>query len=43
MKNSVDINDYKILKHDFEILTIKHREIMHLVLFKVFYNNIKFE
>jgi len=41
MKNMVDINEYKVLKHDFEVLTIKHRQILHLVLFKVF-NNIQF-
>lgn len=41
MKNVVDISEYIILKHDFETLTIKHRQILHLVLFKVF-NNIKF-
>lgn len=38
MNNVVDINEYKILKQDFEVLTIKHRQILHLVLFKVFYN-----
>jgi len=41
MKNMVDINEHKVLKHDFEALTIKHRQILHLVLFKVF-NNIQF-
>jgi len=41
MKNVVDISEYKVLKHDFEALTIKHRQILHLVLFKVF-NNIQF-
>lgn len=35
MKNVIDINEYKMLKHDFEVLTCKNREIMHLVLFKV--------
>ncbi|XP_027846641.2 centrosomal protein of 290 kDa [Aphis gossypii] len=34
MKNVVDIEEYKILKNDFEVLTAKHREILHLVLFK---------
>ncbi|XP_022173371.1 centrosomal protein of 290 kDa-like isoform X2 [Myzus persicae] len=34
MKNVVDISEYKILKNDFEVLTAKHREILHLVLFK---------
>ncbi|XP_060838928.1 centrosomal protein of 290 kDa-like isoform X2 [Rhopalosiphum padi] len=34
MKNVVDIGEYKILKNDFEVLTAKHREILHLVLFK---------
>ncbi|XP_060881211.1 centrosomal protein of 290 kDa-like isoform X2 [Metopolophium dirhodum] len=34
MKNVVDINEYKILKNDFEVLTAKHREILHSVLFK---------
>lgn len=36
MKNVIDINEYKALKQDFEILTFKHREMMHLILFKVF-------
>lgn len=36
MKNVVDIEEYKILKNDFEVLTVKHREILHLVLFKVY-------
>lgn len=35
MKNVVDIKEYKILKHDFEELTTKHREILHFALFKV--------
>lgn len=35
MKNVVDINEYKTLKQEFEVLTGKHREILHLVLFKV--------
>lgn len=39
LKNVVDINEHKQLKHDFEALTAKHREILHLVLFKVFYIN----
>ncbi|KAL4149414.1 hypothetical protein QTP88_003367 [Uroleucon formosanum] len=34
MKNVVDISEYKILKNDFEVLTAKHREILHSVLFK---------
>ncbi|XP_025411308.1 myosin-8-like isoform X3 [Sipha flava] len=34
MKNVVDINEHKQLKNDFEILTAKHRETLHLVLFK---------
>ncbi|CAI6368037.1 unnamed protein product [Macrosiphum euphorbiae] len=34
MKNVVDISEYKILKNDFQVLTAKHREILHLVLFK---------
>jgi len=36
MKNVVNIEEYKILKNDFEVLTAKHREILHLVLFKVY-------
>lgn len=36
MKNMVDINEYKTLKQEFDVLTAKHREILHLVLFKVF-------
>jgi len=36
MKNVVDIEEYKILKNDFEVLTVKHREILHLVLLKVY-------
>jgi hypothetical protein len=40
MKNVVDINEHKQLKNDFEILTAKHRETLHLVLFKVFIKNI---
>lgn len=35
MKNVIDISEYKALKQDFEILTGKHRETLHLVLFKV--------
>jgi len=38
MKNVVDISEYKILKNDFEMLTAKHREILHLALFKVYYH-----
>lgn len=40
MKNVIDINEYKALKQDFEILTGKHRETLHLVLFKVTINMI---
>lgn len=40
MKNVVDINEYKKLKNDFETLTVKHRETLHLVLFKVFIKSI---
>lgn len=36
MKNAIDVYEYKELKHDIEILTAKHREVLHLVLFKVF-------
>jgi len=36
MKNVIDLSEYKILKNDFEVLTAKHREILHLVLFKVY-------
>jgi len=39
MKNVVDISEYKTLKNDFEVLTAKHREILHLVLFKVYYHS----
>lgn len=35
MPNLIDIKEYEILKHDFEALTAKHREVLHLVLFKV--------
>lgn len=35
MKNVINISEYEVLKQDFEILTGKHREILHLVLFKV--------
>lgn len=38
MKNVINISEYKVLKQDFETLTAKHREILHLVLFKVFNN-----
>lgn len=42
MKNVVDISEHKQLKHDFEALTAKHRETLHLVLFKVFNNIITY-
>lgn len=35
MTNLIEISEYEILKHDFEALTVKHREVLHLVLFKV--------
>lgn len=38
MKNVIDISEYNVLKQEFEILTGKHREILHLVLFKVIKN-----
>lgn len=35
MKSVVNIDEYNELKRDFEVLTGNHREITHLVLFKV--------
>lgn len=42
MKNMIDINEYNILKHEFKVLTAKHREILHFGLFKVPISNITY-